>query len=159
MCPSAVVSSEHSPSIFDLMRRDHERHLQLIETLRTAKDASDRARRSARLASDLRRHSRSEHTALLCVLLTDSSVRPLARRSVAEHQKLHRLLADLACQTHDELAFGIALRIYRATFLEYARFEEQELHPAALIVLGSARCQRLAERYRDVQREERDSLL
>jgi hypothetical protein len=134
-------------SVFDLVRRDHRRHLRLIENARDASSPIARARAIAALVTDLRHHLGSEETALLSRLLVNGEVRPLARRAIAEHQRLQRLVSDVTGHVHDEDGLETALRVYRLAFLAYARFEEDELYPAAASVLGAERCARLVEHY------------
>ncbi len=133
--------------VFELAKRDHRRHLALIERARAEASPAERARAIARLASDWRHHSKAEHTAVLGFLLAEGSARPLARRAVAAHQRLHRAVSDLTGRVHDEVTMAVALSTYRSSFLEYMRFEEEELFPAAMLALGNERSERLAERY------------
>lgn len=145
--------------MFELAARDHRQHVALIERVQAETSVAGRGRGTADLAADLRRHSQAEHAALIAHLLSDPVARPLARRAVADHQRLSRLVADLTCRVYDELGLGVALSTYRAAFLEYARFEEEELFPAAMLALGKERCQRLADRYVAAGRSARDHML
>jgi hypothetical protein len=135
-------------SIFELARRDHQRHLTLIERVQGETSESERARGMARLAADWRRHSQAEHAALLAFLMSDGQSRPLARQAVAAHGQLERAVSDLADEVHHELELAVALSTYRSRFMEYMRFEEEELFPAAMLALGNERPERLADRYR-----------
>lgn len=140
-------------NVFELAKRDHRRHLELIERVQAERSAAERARGTARVAADWRRHARAESNALFGSLLADGSSRPLARRAVAVHQRLNGLVSDLTPHKDDELDVELALSTYRAAYLEYMRFEEEELFPVAMLTLGPARCERLAERYLDAAPE------
>ncbi len=134
-------------SVFELAKRDHRRHLALIERIGAEPVRAERMRGLVHLAADWRRHSQAEHTALLGVLLADGEARPMAKRAVAAHQRLHREVSDLTGRIDDEVDLALALSAYRSSYLEYVRFEEQELFPAAVLALGRERCERLADQY------------
>lgn len=151
--------SREKVTVFVLAKRDHRRHVDLIERVQAEKGEARRARGMAQLAADLRRHMQAEHSALIGHLLADSTARPLARALVAEQQRLTRLVSDLPCRADDELELALALSTYRAAFLEYVRFEEEELYPAAMLALGRERCERLANEYRSATAEPLDYML
>lgn len=141
-------AAEPPATVLELARHEHAMHLRLVDSVQAQRGLADRATGAGRIAADLRRHSQAEHTTLLTLMLSDEQARPLARQAVAAHERLHRLLSDLTCRAYDELGFEVALATYRGSFLEYARFEEEELFPAATLALGPERCRQLAESFR-----------
>lgn len=149
--------SSHAETIFDLAKRDHRLHVARIDRVQAETSMAGRARAVAELAADLRRHSQAEHASLIGRLLADSDVRPLARTCIADHERLTRLVSDLPYR--DDFELSLALSAYRAAFLEYARYEEQELFPAAMHALGLERCQRAAADYRRTKSEPLDYML
>lgn len=146
-------------TVFDLARRDHERHLEFIGRVQGETSAAGRARGAALLAADLARHTKTEETALISHLLAHPDSRTLARRTVADHQRLQRLVSDLTCHVYDEVAAAVALSTYRSAFLESVRLEEEELYPVAMLVLEAERGRRLADRWLAATPEQLDYML
>lgn len=83
------------PTIYEVIRDDHEDVSDLLEDLANEEDAERRAELFEELRDELERHARAEEAVFYDVLLQREDTKGMAREAIREHAEIRRLLAEL----------------------------------------------------------------
>ncbi|MEX2293747.1 MAG: hemerythrin domain-containing protein [Acidimicrobiales bacterium] len=149
------MTEERTGTIFEELRRDHDRQRKLIHGLvETIGDSDERADLFALLKEQLDAHSKAEERYFYRALMASDLTQDKARHSIHEHEQIDELLEKL--ETYDRVA---PAWLQTAEDLEHRLVhhldeEEHQVFALAGKVLTDAEKTELAKKYRSLMASE-----
>ncbi|HSX54419.1 MAG TPA: hemerythrin domain-containing protein [Sphingomonas sp.] len=131
--------------IFAELKRDHDRHRDLLERIASADpDSKDRAALFEQLRVELQAHAAAEEESLYATMLARPDLRDEARHSVSEHKEIDDFLGELVEADPSSDKWAKTFKELRHRYLHHIDEEEEEMFPAASKDLDDATKARLA---------------
>lgn len=130
--------------IFENLKRDHDRHRELLDQLGQANGES-RGELFDTLRQELQAHAAAEEESLYATMLANPELRDEARHSVAEHKEIDDKLGELVEADTGSNEWTAALGELRHRYLHHIDEEEEEMFPAADEKLSDATTERLGQ--------------
>lgn len=128
----------------------HEQHLEILQLFDRCEQAgtSERRRLSRQVRIELRRHTLAEEEVFYPALrrVRSAALKQTVRHSLAQHNRLDGLIAELEAVEPDDARFGPRLEAVRAAFAEHVEHEEVHVFAHATDVFGSDRLEKLGGR-------------
>lgn len=143
--------------IFEALREDHGKQRTLIElVVETSGDSDGRAELFSRLESELVRHAAAEERHFYRHLMKHDATMDKARHSVAEHQELDEMLAELRKTDRSSPGWLVAARKLAERLVHHLDEEEHQVFQEAGKVLSDEDKRELATAYRSMMDEGTD---
>jgi len=137
-------------TIFEALRKDHDKQRTLVDLLiRTEGDSGGREEIFARLKTELEQHAAAEERHFYIPLIDRDLTQDKARHSIAEHQEIDELVAELEATDASSPAWLSTARTLREKVAHHLDEEEQEVFQVAGKVLSEDEKASLAEEYRE----------
>ena len=120
------------PKIFEDLKKDHDKHREMLEKLgKTEGDSEERRTLFKDLCTELQAHAAAEEQSLYATMLAKPDLREEAQHSVAEHKEIDDHLAELADTDMSSSAWLTKFKEMRHRYLHHIDEEEEEMFPAA----------------------------
>ena len=124
--------------IFEELKKDHDKHRELLEKLgETQGDSEERRTLFAALSTELQAHAAAEEESLYAVMLACPELRDEARHSVAEHKEIDDFLGELVNIEMSSPAWLAKFKDMRHRYLHHIEEEEEDMFPAAAKTLSA----------------------
>lgn len=134
--------------IFEDLKRDHDRHRDLLEKISTTSgDSADRRTLFEKFRVEVSAHAAAEEESLYAAMLGRPDLRDDARHSVSEHKEIDDYLGELA---DTDMSSGAWLRKFRDMRHRYEHHideEEEDMFPAAADALSQREEGRIADMF------------
>jgi hemerythrin superfamily protein len=141
--------------IFDVIRRDHEKHRTLVGLLvKTSGDSKGRRELFERLEAELSAHAKAEEMSLYASLMAEDDTVGKARHSVAEHKEVDDFLKDLRDTDRSSPGWLAAARDLRERLEHHMDEEEKQVFPLAGRIFSDEDKLRLATVFREEKEAE-----
>lgn len=147
--------------IFKDLKRDHDRHRQLLEQIADC-DGKNRGDLFEELRKELQAHAAAEEESLYSTMLGHPDLRDEARHSVSEHKEIDDKLGELMDLDTKSDKWTDAFGELRHRYLHHIDEEEEEMFPSASETLSDEAEQRLARIFesrkpRELERAEQET--
>lgn len=137
-------------SIFEAIREDHDKQRTLVDILcKTHGDSSGRQELFERLKSELERHADAEERYFYVPLIEHDLTQQKSRHSVAEHQEIDELIAELEQTDPSSPGWLATAKKLKERVLHHLEEEEHEVFQLAGKVLSEQEKKSLADEYRE----------
>ena len=138
------------PKIFEDLKKDHDKHRDMLEKLgKTEGDSEERRTQFKELCTELQAHAAAEEESLYATMLGKPDLRDEARHSVAEHKEIDDLLAELADTDMSSSAWLTKFKEMRHRYLHHIEEEEEEMFPKADKGLSESTEEKLADKFEE----------
>lgn len=118
--------------IFEDLKRDHDRHRDLLAQLdETSGDSEERRTLFDTFRIEVAAHAAAEEESLYAAMLARPDLRDDARHSVSEHKEIDDFLGELAEIAMSSPAWLRKFREMRDRYTHHIDEEEEEMFPAA----------------------------
>lgn len=135
--------------IFEALRKDHDTQRTLIDLVcKTSGDSEGRNELFAQLRDAVERHAKAEERFFYVPLMQHDATQERARHSVAEHQEVDELIAELADTDFSSPGWLATARKLQERLIHHLDEEEHEVFQLAGKKLSEKEKQALATRYR-----------
>jgi len=135
-------------NIFEALREDHDRQRTLVELLtKTQGDSEGRREIFERLKRELEEHAAAEERAFYIPLIEEDMTQDKARHSIAEHQEIDELIAELEETDRSSAAWLSTAQKLKDKVTHHLDEEEREVFQMAGKVLSEQQKTELAEDY------------
>lgn len=149
-----------SNDIFDRLKKDHDKHRQLIEAImETEGDSEGRRSLFEQFKVEVTAHAASEEETLYATMMQISEGRHDAQHSVSEHKELGDKLEELAKADMGSSGWLNSFRTLREKYLHHIDEEEQEMFPAAKKLIDESEAKALKTEFEERKPEEIDRAL
>lgn len=118
------------PSIFEVLKDDHDRHRQMLKAIASSK-GEERANAFEAFRVEVSAHAAAEEESLYAAMLADPDLRDEARHSVSEHKEIDDLLGELQGADADNGNWQSHFDKLRHRYEHHIDEEEEEMFPAA----------------------------
>ena len=136
--------------IFEDLKRDHDRHRELLRQLgETSGDSSDRRDLFETFRVEVGAHAAAEEESLYATMLGKPDLREDAVHSVSEHKEITDFLGELADIDMASPAWLAKFKEMRHRYEHHIDEEEEEMFPAAADGLSDAEEGKLATVFED----------
>lgn len=148
--------------IFEDLKRDHERHRELLDQLADTKNESDDRRELFdELRKELQAHAAAEEESLYATMLGCPDLRDEARHSVSEHKEIDDKLGELLEIDMGSGRWLDSFKTLQHRYLHHIDEEEEEMFPSASEALSAATEERMADVFeerkpRELERAEQE---
>ncbi len=147
-------------TIFKRLKKDHEKHRELLNRIETMTGDSEERRQLFRnFRMEVTAHAAAEEETLYSTMLEDPDLRHDGQHSVAEHHELDELMAELADKDMSEGAWTEKFKKLKHDYLHHIDEEEADMFPAAKEELSTAEAKQLGEKFEERKPEEYDRAL
>lgn len=144
-----------SQTIFDALRRDHDRQRTLLDTVaNTSGDEKSRRIAFRELRRELSSHANAEERAFYSRLLADKSTQNQAGHSVHEHELLDDIVNELKDMEFSNPNWIRKFETLADKVRHHLEEEERSVFPLAGKVLGEEEKIQLADKYLSEKRAE-----
>jgi hemerythrin superfamily protein len=145
------------PSIYDAIKKDHDRHRKLLETLADTKGDSS-ARRAAwdEFYYDVKSHAAAEEETFYSKLISKTWGQDAARHSVHEHQELDDLMEQLNGMDMSSPAWLTRFKTLKHDYEHHIEEEENDVFERAREVISEDEIDGYGQRFLDRKAKERD---
>ncbi len=134
--------------IFDLLKKDHDKHRKLLKQIaETQGDSEDRRELFTQFREEVTAHAAAEEESLYAEMLARPELQEDGRHSVAEHKELDDLLAELADTDMSSPGWLQKFKTLRHEYEHHIEEEEEDMFPAADEEFEEACEERLGDRY------------
>ncbi|HEY9578676.1 MAG TPA: hemerythrin domain-containing protein [Rhizorhapis sp.] len=132
--------------IFEDLKRDHDRHRQLLDQLAHIQgNGEERRSLFETLRKELQAHAAAEEESLYATMLGCPDLRDEARHSVSEHKEIDDKLGELVQTDMDSSSWMEAFGELQHRYLHHIEEEEEEMFPKASEGLTSEAEERIAK--------------
>jgi len=131
--------------IFQELKRDHDKHRDLLEKLSDADSRDERRDLFETLRKELQAHAAAEEESLYATMLGNPDLRDEARHSVSEHKEIDDKLGELQEADEASSEWEETFGELRHRYLHHIEEEEEEMFPKADEELSPQTEERLAE--------------
>ncbi len=118
------------PSIFEVLKDDHELHREMLKSIASAK-GDERGNAFEAFRIEVSAHAAAEEESLYAAMLSDPELRDEARHSVAEHKEIDDMLGELQDADPDNGNWQSHFDKLRHRYEHHIDEEEDEMFPAA----------------------------
>lgn len=143
-------------TIFETIRRDHERLRRAIREAKEARNPDDKVASLGRMTRALRIHDDAERSSIYTALLSHERGRELGREATDKHHEIERLMSDLVAMPPESPDRDICLQELAQCLEHHFRWEQERLFPAAHFLFSAQTQQRLARIYEQAKRHAHD---
>lgn len=131
--------------IFEDLKRDHDRHRELLAQIGETKgDSEERRALFDTFRVEVAAHAAAEEESLYAAMLAKPDLRDDARHSVSEHKEIDDYLGELADIEMSSSGWLTKFKEMRHRYEHHIDEEEEEMFPAAADGLSNAEEARLA---------------
>lgn len=123
-------------SIYDVIKDDHRKVIQLFEDIRECRDPDDRFALFENLREELTIHAKAEERVFYRRLEKDAGARERLEESIDEHRTMETLLARLQDLEPNSSQFESTLNDLEEVVQDHVREEESDLFQRARRVVG-----------------------
>ena len=147
------------PTLFEALRRDHDKHRQLMDRLeKTSGMSRERDELLQRLKAELASHAAAEERTLYARMMQSPSATDAARHGVAEHHEIDELIEQLEDRSLDDPHWLTTFRTLKAKVEHHMQDEEHGIFQLAGKVMPEPSKQMLAttfvnEKERELERQ------
>ena len=135
-------------NIFEALRADHDKQRTLVDLLvKTEGDSEGREEIFSRLKTELEEHAAAEERHFYIPLIEHDLTQGKARHSVAEHQEIDELIAELEETDRSSPAWISTAKKLKEKVTHHLDEEEREVFQLAGKVLSDKEKSALAEEY------------
>lgn len=117
--------------IFEDLKRDHDKHRELLEKLSETDSGDERRDLFEELRKELQAHAAAEEESLYSTMLGNPDLRDEARHSVSEHKEIDDKLGELLEADENSDAWEETFGELRHRYLHHIDEEEEEMFPKA----------------------------
>ena len=144
-------------TIYETLRKDHNRHRQLLEDLvETSGDTKTRRALWSRFFEDVASHAAAEEETFYGPMIKTEDGQPHARHSVAEHHELDELMQEINETDMSSPAWLIKLKQLKHEYEHHMSEEEQDIFPCAKETVGADKSGRIASAFKERKSAERE---
>ncbi|WP_136636995.1 hemerythrin domain-containing protein [Pseudooceanicola onchidii] len=143
------------PSIYDAIKKDHDRHRELLDIIVETEGASD-DRKSAwdELYRDIKSHSAAEEETFYSKLLTQTWGQDAARHSVHEHAEMDEILEELREMDMSSSGWLTRFKTLKHDYEHHMEEEENEVFGRAKEVIDDGELDGYGDRFLKRKKEE-----
>lgn len=144
------------PSIYDAIRKDHDEHRKLLETISdTSGDSAERREAWDRFYRDVKSHAAAEEETFYSKLISKTWGQDHARHSVHEHQQLDDLMEELNDKDMSSPGWLTKFKTLRHEYEHHIDEEEDEVFPRAREIIPDGEIEGYGKRFLARKEEER----
>ena len=115
--------------IFARLKKDHDKHRELLDKLETSGDSEQRKTLFEELTKELKSHAAAEEQALYSTMLRKPPTTGETRHSVAEHHEIEEALNDLAATDMSEGGWLTKFKSFDHRYRHHIDEEEDDHFP------------------------------
>lgn len=125
------------PSIYDAIRKDHDRHRELLDTIAGTEGASDERKAAwEEFYNDVKGHSAAEEETFYSKLMQQTWGQDAARHSVHEHAEMDEILEELREMDMSSPGWLTRFKTLKHDYEHHMEEEEEEVFARAKEVIG-----------------------
>ncbi len=125
------------PSIYEILRKDHDKHRGLLKQLaETEGDSPERRKLWEAFYYDVGAHAAAEEEAFYGPLMEDEDGQPKSRHSVAEHKELDDIIQELEEMDMSSSGWLTRFKTLRHRYEHHIEEEEEDIFEVARNALG-----------------------
>ncbi|KCZ58272.1 MULTISPECIES: hemerythrin domain-containing protein [Hyphomonas] len=125
------------PSIYETLKKDHDKHRELLAQLaETTGDSSRRRELWKQFYYDVGGHAAAEEETFYSPLMEKEDGQPKGRHSVAEHKELDDIIQELDEMDMSSPGWMTRFKTLRHDYEHHIDEEEEEIFPVAKKVIG-----------------------
>lgn len=126
------------PSIYDAIRKDHDRHRELLNIIaETEGDSKERRESWDELYRDIKSHSAAEEETFYSKLMQQTWGQDAARHSVHEHAEMDEILEELREMDMSASGWLTRFKTLKHDYEHHMEEEEEEVFERAKKVIGA----------------------
>ncbi|MEO0499167.1 MAG: hemerythrin domain-containing protein [Pseudomonadota bacterium] len=144
------------PSIFKLLKEDHDKHREMLTGIADA-DPADRGDLFEKFQAEAVSHANAEEQSLYAEMMAKPDLQDEARHSVSEHKQIDEYVATLESldpASDDWLATFLKLK---HRYEHHIEEEEDEMFPEAKDALSQDKIQELGDKFADRKPAEKEA--
>lgn len=142
-------------TIFDRLKKDHDKHRQLIEAIgETQGDSPEREQLFEQFKIDATAHAAAEEETFYATIMQESDLREDARHSVTEHNELAELFIELTDLDKGSSGWLNKFNKLKEKYLHHIKEEEEEKFPKAQEEMSEEEQVRLRDEFNQRKPEE-----
>ena len=144
------------PSIYDVIKADHDEHRDLLEKIvQTTGDTEERRTAWDTFYHDVKSHAAAEEETFYSKLISETWGQDAARHSVHEHQKMDDLLEELNEMDKESSGWLTRFKTLKHDYEHHMDEEENEVFERAKEVIGEEDNTAFGARFEERKKEER----
>ena len=144
------------PSIYDAIKKDHQRHRELLDTIaETEGDSPERRKAWDEFYTDIKSHSAAEEETFYSTLMQETWGQDAARHSVHEHAEMDEILEELREMDMSSSGWLTRFKTLKHDYEHHMDEEEDEVFTRAQKVIGKEHNDAFGEKFLARKKEER----
>lgn len=144
-------------SIYESIRKDHERHRELLETLADTSGDSDKRRESwDAFYYDVKAHAAAEEETFYSRLMANPDGQDDARHSVAEHKEMDDIIEELHATEFSSPAWLTRFQTLKHDYEHHMEEEETEIFEKAQQVFDKEQASAMGQKFVQRKQAERE---
>ncbi|EAQ05100.1 Hemerythrin [Pseudooceanicola batsensis HTCC2597] len=145
------------PSIYDAIRKDHDRHRELLNTIaETEGDTTERRKAWDEFYEEVKSHSAAEEETFYAKIMTKTWGQDAARHSVQEHAEMDEILEELRDMDMSSSGWLTRFKTLKHDYEHHMDEEEDEVFERAKQVIGAEENDSYGKKFLDRKSQERD---
>ena len=145
------------PSIYDAIKKDHDRHRTLLNTIAETEGDSERRQNAwEEFYSDVKSHSAAEEETFYSKLLNKTWGQDAARHSVHEHAEMDEILEELREKDMSSPGWLTRFKTLKHDYEHHMEEEENEVFARAKEVIGAEENDAFGDRFLSRKDKEMD---
>ena len=143
-------------TIYELLKKDHDKHRDLLAKLaETSGDSSERRKLWRAFYYDVGAHAAAEEESFYAPLMEDEDGQPKGRHSVAEHKELDDIVQELFEMELSSPGWLTRFKTLRERYEHHIEEEEEEIFETAREVLGDDASGEIGSKFQKRKAKER----